>query len=148
MAERISFLILILKKFQGVPFTNVSSDPANESIGNSNSRVVADFIFNQTIPKKAPFSYYDLNNTIRSDVINNILDSPTYSTKIGEKYISVDEQYNYIVYYSNILLDSDNIVPRKSFYFAGTNPENISNPMDLSIRDQFTKILNFIDFNN
>jgi len=28
------------------------------------------------------------------------------------------------------------------------NPENISNPMDLSIRDQFTKILNFIDFNN
>jgi hypothetical protein len=56
---------VIGKKIQGVPFTNVNTNLVNESIGSSSSRIVSDYIFNQRIPIKAPFSVYNFNNSIR-----------------------------------------------------------------------------------
>ena len=45
---------LMIKKFQGAPFTNIEQSVNLEAIGSSSNRIISSYIFRQKVPIPAP----------------------------------------------------------------------------------------------
>jgi hypothetical protein len=70
---------LVIKKFQGAPFTNIEQSVTLEAVGSSSNKIISSYIFSQPVPIPAPPK--DTYETVPSG---------------GRKYVSSDPKYSYI----------------------------------------------------
>jgi hypothetical protein len=97
---------LVVKKFQGAPFTDTTQSVTLEAIGSSSNKIISSNICSQPVPIPAPPK-----------------GTGTVIETGGKRYVSSDPNYPYIVYYENVVLKERN--PQIAFYYAGTDRNNV-----------------------
>lgn len=100
---------LILKKFQGIGYTSVTSRSNEEKIGSSAPIILSSKIWAQPIP--------DLLGASDRTLVGTFNDS-TNTTVIGTKYSITG--YSYIYYYQNVILTDTGLTPGIAYKATST----------------------------